>query len=348
MRTSQTLTRDLLIMVTGILVVVLSHIPSMLSFPAIAETLQTIGIGMAGYAPVQFIINFRNFRRLRNTKKSIRRLFESAVTIYEQKETLPAFIAADVEGCITPSNRAEIDLIKLQRLRSYCEFTKSHREYPPLVIYTGRSQGYVELLAQSLGMLDSPLDLPFVIENGCALYRPGSKQTIPLINSEQLKAVRKVQLIINAAMPNNLFEPKTYMVTINPTQTQSVDELRESITVLLKDNDLLGSLAVTNTASAVDITPKGISKLSGLKENLKYYPDDRMQQYLDAIVGVGDHISDLPVLKNIGRAYCPAENVHIEVRNFVESKFGKDHVIDSPDIEFVIRVIELECGLRVA
>jgi hydroxymethylpyrimidine pyrophosphatase-like HAD family hydrolase len=137
------------------------------------------------------------------------------------------------------------------------------------------------------------------------------------------------------------------MVTINPQTAQSVDDLRERITIILKDNSFLEQLTVTNTASAVDITARDINKLTGLKEVIKYYPKDRSLNDLSAVVAVGDHISDMPILTNVGRAYCPAENVHTEVRNFVEKTFGPAHIINAPHIDFVIKVIEKECGVQI-
>jgi len=55
----------------------------------------------------------------------------------------------------------------------------------------------------------------------------------------------------------------------------------------------------------------------------------------------------MPILTNVGRAYCPAENVHTEVRNFVEKTFGSAHIINAPHIDFVIKVIEKECGVQI-
>jgi hydroxymethylpyrimidine pyrophosphatase-like HAD family hydrolase len=346
MTTPNTLSRDLAILMGGLTLIFLSQMPSLQPFTIWCKTIETIGIGMAGYAPIQIAIYLKEMLSERATRKSIDAMFTKTIKPTCSKQDLPAFIAADVEGCITPPNRAQVDLRKFQKLRGYCEFVKLHPEFPPLVVYTGRSQGYVELLAQCLGMLDNPIDLPFVIENGSALYHPTSKRTTPLVTFDQVKAVKEAQLILSEELPLNTFEPKTYMVTLNPQVAQSIDELREHITLILKERQILDQLTITNTASAVDITPKGVNKLSGLREVLKYYPKDRPSNDLSSIVALGDHISDLAILTQIGRAYCPAENVHTEVRAFVEKQFGPDHVIDAPHIDFVIKVVEIECGVR--
>jgi len=82
---------------------------------------------------------------------------------------------------------------------------------------TGRSQGYVELLAQSLGIVDrGNIDLPFVIENGSAIYYPVSKKTRRLISNDQMKLIQEIYIVLTDNLIENEFEPKVYMITINP------------------------------------------------------------------------------------------------------------------------------------
>jgi len=281
---------------------------------------------------------------MRNSNKS---RYGSSVQVVSKKTVLPTILASDIEGCITPPYRTEIDLSKFQRLRAYCEFVKLRPEFPQIIVFTGRSQGYVELLAQVLGMLDSPCDIPFVIENGAALYRPTSMKTISLLTDEHLEAIQNARTLLHGLLRDNEFEPKTCMVTINPKDAQTVDELRETAMDLLAQKGLLQFLTIASSASAVDITPKNINKLSGLKEVLKYCPADR-QEGLKAITALGDSMSDLSIIQAVGSAYCPAENVHPEVRSLVETRFGSNHVIALPDIDFVLAVIERECGVQVS
>ena len=163
---------DLLILVSGLALILLANTSIATPSTMASKALETIGLAMAGYAPIKMLLYIGGRFSERRTKKSIDRLFRSAVKIVSTKSELPIIIASDVEGCITPPYRTEVDLRKFQRLRTYCEFVKTNPEFPQIIIFTGRSQGYVELLAQSLGMLNSPFDIPFVIENGAALYRP--------------------------------------------------------------------------------------------------------------------------------------------------------------------------------
>jgi hydroxymethylpyrimidine pyrophosphatase-like HAD family hydrolase len=168
-----------------------------------------------------------------------------------------------------------------------------------------------------------------------------------LLSADQLKAIQEAQMLLNSVLVDNEFEPKTFMVTINPNDRQTVDELREQVTLILQKHNLLASLTIASSASAVDITPKNVDKLSGLREVLKFFPKDRCDQSLGSIVALADHVSDINVIKNVGSAYCPAENVHSEVRKLIETRFGSDHVINLSHIDFVLAVIEKECGIRI-
>jgi hypothetical protein len=292
------LTREALVFISGLALILLANTNVTTPGSLFSRTLETVGLAMVGYAPIRLLLFIKEHLSERKTRKAIDNLFRSAVKVVSTKSVLPVIIASDVEGCITPPYRTDIDLRKFQRLRTYCEFVEANPDFPQIVIFTGRSQGYVELLAQCLGMLNSRVDIPFVIENGAALYHPTSKKTVLLLNTEQLNAIHEAHLLLNDSLPDNEFEPKTYMVTINPTERQTVDELRERVTLILQKRDLLELLTIASSASAVDITPKNIDKLSGLKEVLKYYRKNQQNEDLGGIIALADHISDINVIKS--------------------------------------------------
>lgn len=350
-----TTVENLLFLAIGLALIFFAHAGIETTSPMTSRALEAIGFAIAGYAPIQLIMSIRTHLS-EGLKAWLNWVLRPRVKIVSHGKDLPLLIVADVEGCITPPRRTEVDLQKFRRLRTYCEFVKSGdgRQYPPLVIYTGRSQGYVELLAQSLGMIDDSRDLPFVIENGTALYYPASKKTVPLITVEQQELIQDTYRLLSQKMSQNEFEPKTYMITINaiPDQ-QTIDDLLPEVTRILTAADTFGSLTINSTASAVDITPKGINKLFGIEKVLKIYLDpnvhpdqpDRRDQGIKAVVGIGDSTSDLCVIEKVGTAYCPAKDVHPKICGFVEDNFGADHIIDRRHIDFVIAVIEKECGL---
>jgi len=347
-----TIVKGLLFLTSGLALIFLAHTGIETASPMTSRALEALGFALAGYAPIRLIISIGALFSEGWRERLMDRAFHSGVKIISPKEKLPLLFVADAEGCITPPYRTEVDLRKFQRLRGYCEFVKSEagRQFPPLIVYTGRPQGYVEMLAQSLGMIDSIFDLPFVIENGAALYFPASKRTRLLITDEQQKLIQKTYSQLTEKMDKNEFEPKTHMVTINPIPSQqTIDDLQQEVIVILEEIGILDLLTVNSTASAVDITPKNINKLSGLEKALEEYHElrpDRREQGFDSIIGIGDSTSDLCVLQKVGTAYCSAHNVDPVVSKFVEKHFGTDHVINRQHIDFVIAVIERECGLH--
>lgn len=251
---------------SGLIFVLISTSLSPESNKELIPIVKIIGTGLLGYFSVQLAINLVTWVGEAADKKRLQNVFKSQVRTKGElrDDGLPILIATDIEGCITPPNRAEINLPKLQRLRSYVEFTRANSQFPRIVIFTGRSQGYVELLAQTIGLLSFDTDVPCVIENGAALYFPGSKKTHPLLTREQIKKIREIEFDLMGQFEKNTFEPKSYMVTINPLETENVEDLRQKVTVYLHEQGLDEILNITNTASAVDITPKGIDKSTGL------------------------------------------------------------------------------------
>jgi hydroxymethylpyrimidine pyrophosphatase-like HAD family hydrolase len=324
------------------------------------------GVGVGGL-PIGLFLDWLRRRKMRQTGEEVRKLFEKMVNIDSRspKRGLPKLIAMDIEGCITPSGRQAVDMVKLQRLRVYCDLTRRDQSYPPVIFYTGRSQGYAELLAQELGIVDDPRDIPCVIESGTALYYPNSKRTVLLGSAASLQSnrvlIHEVSELLRAELPTHEFEPKCYMITINPAPNQNVEDLLTLVDRILHDNRYetnradtaapadpakRGCFRVTSSASAVDITPESLTKLNGLLEVAKEAARKNIPQNgLDETTAVGDHSNDVEVLRAVGRAYCPAE-AHPDVIRVVKQK-DANNVIPRRDIEFVMRMIELECGLKI-
>lgn len=347
------LAANLLILVTGLTLILYSKDIEITS-PSFFKVSETIGISLVGYAPIRLGIHVKNIFDSHLTSKLIDHNFRYNVREVKSIKDLPIFIALDIEGCITPPYRTQIDLRKFQRLRGYCDYVKydNEKKFPPLVIYTGRSQGYVELLTQALGMTDdNNLDLPFVIENGSALYYPVSKKTEILISPEQRKCIQETHRLLADKLPNNEFEPKVCMVTINTVAgEETIDELRQKVWSIINDAKLLDKLIINSTASAVDVTVAHFDKITGIKKVLDVYyklRPENMNKGLDHVVTAADSTSDLCVIKDVGNAYCPSQEAHPEVSEFIEKTFGGENIIDSNQIDFVMEVIERETGLRV-
>ena len=347
MKKDNHLTRNLLILALGLIAVLVSQNEEIATNTILAGTIETIGIALMGYAPIQIALNAKFFFDQARNSRILDQAFRSSVKTVASVSVMPSFFAVDVSGVITPSDRGNIDLRKLQRLRSYANFIQNKSEYPPIVFFTGRSQGYVELLLQSLNMIKMPLDLPHIIENGSALYMASAKKVIPLVSLEQIDLIQDTRMIISKAMPYNEMEPKAYMVTVNTTDIETIGDLRESISRILTDHGLREKLHLSSSSTAVDLTPRDITKLAALEKVLEYQSSESQNRGLGAVTALGDTVSDMDVIRNVGRAYCPSEHVDLEVRNYIMQKFGKNHIISLNDIDFAIKVIEEECGLKI-
>ncbi len=330
----------------------LSVVVFILSLPAfgmdagVADLLRIFGALLFGAAaPLDWLASWPSKRRARIARRTVDGAFEGAIArpLKPVSEvSVPRFIAVDIEGCITPADRAEVDLRKFQRLRSYSALVKRDPTYPQLVIFTGRSQGYVELLAQSLGMIHTNLGLPFVIENGSALYFPLDKRTEVLVNSKHLDKVGEMRNLMREEFGHLKFEPKSYMITVNPPYAQESADLHQDIAGLARDRGLLQDLRISHTASAVDVTGAGVSKLTGLMAVSRLH-DSSKKGDLAGVVAMGDTQSDIEIFMEVGKGYCPAENVADELVRVVMTRWDSDHVVAGRHIDFVIKTIEKVC-----
>ncbi len=360
--------QNLLFFIGGLALIFLAHTGIEETSPTTSLALEVAGFALAGYAPIRLLMSLRRFFSEGWRKRIVEHAFRGRVKVVSPKANLPILIAACAH-CITPPLGEELDLRKFQRLRAYCEFvqTADGEDYPPLLIVTGRSQGYARMLAQTLGMVEGPLDLPFVIENGTALYFPVSRRTIPLVSGEQRRVIEKARGVLIAALPNNEFEPKTYMITINPLPHQlPIGNLTQDVVRILTKARLLSSLNVASFISAIDITPRDVDKLSGLKAAVREYHKLRMDKWetdeqeteqsaeavvglaLKQTVGIAAGSADLCLLQGVGRVYCSAYDVDPAIINYVVGNCdGRENVMEQEHIDAVIAVIERECGLRI-
>jgi hydroxymethylpyrimidine pyrophosphatase-like HAD family hydrolase len=170
-------------------------------------------------------------------------------------------------------------------------------------------------------------------------------------------AIRNIEELLREKLPGREFEPKCYMVTINPEPpNETTDQLLPKVYRIIEDAGYgtdpstmkeRGNVQITSSATAVDITPTGLPKLPALIEIAKMAVQKGIvQQDLDGTVALGDHLNDIEVLRVAGRAYCPAD-AHDDVKKVVEGR-AKGAVLEESDIDFVMRVIEMECGLSIS
>lgn len=356
----RTISLSIFLFVSGGLVALLSFfLDTAGQARASVEFLRAFGFATMGYAPIMLAIFAYDLVKAWGSGKLIATVSKYRIRELENPTSLdlPALISSNVEGCITPAGRSDVDLKLFWKLRAYHErvIDKNTPDlYPPIVLCTGRSQGYVELLAQELGMINENRDIPMIIENGCALYYPASRRTVPLILNPDINTMDRVREVLDASaeFDDNEFEPKKWMVTVNPSRDASgnieaIGDIKsKAIRVLTAAGEDTSKLRFDSCTSALDITPADVTKVKALLKILgDHFPDSK--KTLKDVVAIVDSTSDLPLLGKIKTAYCSTEKVHPEVRSRVERLYGADHAVAKPDILAVLEVLRCVCRVSI-
>jgi len=239
-------------------------------------------------------------------------------------KTLIKLIVCDIEGCLAPGKNKPLNLDALARIRNFNYESKKQKQVPPITLCTGRSVPYVEAMMQAIDGY-----LPAISENGAGLYDPAKDdyQLDPQITQQTKKQMLKAKNILNEDIIINFrakFEwGKDFVISVNPPPDISIEEFFKIVRDNLKMHHI--DLNITHSASAVDITPKGIDKFSGLKLLLEKLQLDR-----EDVAGIGDTRGDFPVLKNVGFSAAP-NNATDEVKqivNYVSDYENGNGVVD--------------------
>ncbi|MBI1926009.1 HAD family phosphatase [Candidatus Poribacteria bacterium] len=228
-------------------------------------------------------------------------------------ELKPQLIVCDWEGCISSPGGGRIPW-PTQAISDLCELVHRIRalDGPPLIICTGRQAPYTEAALQALNAF---WDYPSVCENGCFLYYPRTKEYLinPAITEATEQAMPEIRREVSALIRRlrGVRElGKEYCFSANPPPGMSPEQL---CTVILEELPQFGDLIeITYSGSAVDITPKGVSKGSGVR-----YLSEVTSIPRSEMLGVGDSAGDLSWLEIIGHPTAPV-NASAEVKNIAE------------------------------
>lgn len=239
-------------------------------------------------------------------------------------------IVCDIEGCLTINKKQPIDTGTLVKLQAYCELAR-RGEKPPLVLCTGRPQPYAEAIIQHLDAFFP--NFPSVVENGLYLYDPVEDVLIanPAIAGREVE-LRQVKdyILANLAGISKLEPGKELCISLNPLGAMSVEELfRETQKAL--PPELAELVFITHSSSAVDITPQGVNKATGVK-----FLSERTGVALGDMLGIGDTAGDFPMMKIVGQIACPA-NAKQEVIDLVRQREG--FVANSPNTPGVWEIL---------
>ncbi len=237
-------------------------------------------------------------------------------------------VACDIDGCLNRGKTHTLDVKNLARLNSYNK-NSVVTGTPVLTLISGRPQPFVEAYANLLGV-----NSPCICENGALAYLPGEDRVLfhETITQDILTAVLvfrdRLRRKIVDGFPAAIEAGKEVCTSLNPLRPAhgkvlTVEELHDIVAGEI-DADLF---EVTHSASAVDVTPKGVNKATGLAWLSQLYgirPSN--------MIGIGDAAGDLPFLAMVGHAGAPA-NASEAVRKQVM------YVSDKENVEGVMDVI---------
>jgi HAD superfamily hydrolase (TIGR01484 family) len=271
------------------------------------------------------------------------------------RQPLPRLITADIDACITPNQRGVVNLRNVHKLRQYCAFARIHKDYPPFILVSARSQEYTELLCQTLDIINGENDVPCVVENGMALYFPHKRAVRALVDNTQVAAVQALRAALVTKIGSDYeFEPKQFMITINVepqrgTMGESLRARRKAVHTLRKlvDAEIVSASLnsadydITTTDNAVDIVPSGISKLTGLQAVLENPPLSGVP--LGDVASIGNSEADEPVLEVVGRAFCSLDALP-GLQSIVRGR-NPDNCLGAHDSDAVVAMVAEVSGV---
>lgn len=241
-------------------------------------------------------------------------------------------VVSDIEGCLTVNKKQPIDTGTLTKIHAYCELAR-RGEKPPIVVCTGRPQPYAEAILQTLDAFFP--NFPSIVENGCYLYDPVEDVIIPNPAVAGKEGdLRKIRIFLEdrlVAKNTCKIEPgKELCVSLNALLGMSIEDLFR-LTLETLPEELKKLVFIAHSSSAVDITPKGVNKASGLE-----FLSRRTGVEFAEMVGIGDTAGDFPMLEKVGFPACPG-NANKDVVELVKKRGG--YVAEAPNTAGVWEIL---------
>jgi len=231
-------------------------------------------------------------------------------------------ILIDVDGCVVPTNR-KVSCEFFSGLSTIARYVgkANQGKFPSIAFCSGRDRNYIEAVSYFVGLPD----FWSVIESGVALFNPATKELLfnPVLTDEVEKTFQK---ITEKRVPEILERyPELFLYPGNMVCVAL--ERKYGVALAIKDiyeavkrelADLLenGVIRITHSDCAVDISPVGIDKASGLR-----FLSQHTRINLKNTLGIGDSNGDFPLFETVGYVGCPA-NASEECKKLVKKRKG--------------------------
>lgn len=200
---------------------------------------------------------------------------------------------------------------------------------PAVVLCSGRQFPYGEAAIQAINAYWE--NRPSVLENGVGLYFPNTKKVLwnPAITSETTRAMTQVRAEVGRIADELGAERelgKEYCISLNPPAGMTTEAMSVEIAERLDRFVAEGIIEPpTHSKSAVDITPRGVNKGSGVQ-----FLAEVTQVPLADMVGIGDTAGDMPMLRLVGHPAAPANADQFvkDAAEYISSRQTTGGVID--------------------
>jgi len=247
-------------------------------------------------------------------------------------------ILIDVDDCLLPTDgRVSFSFFYgLEVFFFECMKKSKNGEFPQIGWCSGRDRNYIEAVSFVFGLPNSWS----IIESGIALFNPTTKELI--LNPELTLEVKEVFAEISQKRIPRILQncPDLYLYPGNMIQVTLerqygsdllIEEAYETARNELSDLISLGLVTVHHSQIAVDISPAGIDKASGVR-----FLTEKTGVPLEKTLGIGDSRGDFPMLEIVGHVGCPA-NASEECKKLINRKGG--HIAIHDYVRGVVSVI---------
>lgn len=256
-------------------------------------------------------------------------------------------IFLDIDGCLISSNKGKYYYECLDLLSRLVKLGNEGK-IPLISFSTGRDRNYVECIANVLG---NPKSWS-VIESGIAFFQTGTKEMIlnPSLDPETKKKfeemTRQIREILDLKFPSLFLYPGTNVnlaIEVVPGQGK-IDDYYQSF--LTEQKKIFGkdieSFYIVCSDIAIDISPKGINKGSGLQALAQLQNIN-----LSSSIGIGDSSGDLTFLSLLGEIGCP-KNASPGCKELVKSKGGivSEYDYAAGVVDILLRFLKNEEGVE--
>ena len=229
-------------------------------------------------------------------------------------------IFLDVDGCLIktdPGDPGNEYYLGLSEVASQVADSKTGILLP-IGFCTGRDRNYVEAVAYVLGLPDGWS----VIESGVAIFNSETKElkTNPAITDQAKEAFREISdTVIPSVLKAYpyLFLYPGNMLNIALERYSGAPSIKECFRTIEQELKVYKEIVyITHSDIAIDISPAGINKGTGLE-----FLADCAGIDLTRSLGIEDSKGGIPMLERVGYVGCPA-NASPECQEFVEKAGG--------------------------